>query len=123
MDVDNDNAASYGMPAGNRPPPDNPGAHMYLNHCKKAPQSPWERTLLCACMALGLMALSVGAQAAPQKNAAEKVASEPAKKKGSVKVKHQRSPSEESTAERDRRLYRECKGLPNAGACLGYTRR
>lgn len=33
-----------------------------------------------------------------------------------------KSPSEETTAERDRRLYRECKGMHNAGACLGYTR-
>lgn len=30
--------------------------------------------------------------------------------------------SAESTAERDRRLRRECRGRPNAGACLGYTR-
>lgn len=28
--------------------------------------------------------------------------------------------SEESRAERDRRLSRECRGRPNAGACLGY---
>lgn len=32
-----------------------------------------------------------------------------------------RSSSEESRAERDRRLQRECRGLPNAGACLGYA--
>lgn len=44
-------------------------------------------------------------------------------KKKSTKVHSPRSASEESTAERDRRLYRECKGMPNAGACLGYTRR
>nr|WP_238323224.1 hypothetical protein [Acidovorax sp. JHL-9] len=69
------------------------------------------------------MAPSFGAQAASPKNAAATVASESVKKKGSVKVKHQRSASEESTAERDRRLYRECQGRPNAGACLGYTRR
>jgi hypothetical protein len=36
--------------------------------------------------------------------------------------KTQRSPSEETTAERDRRLFRECKGRPNAGACLGYAK-
>lgn len=96
---------------------------MYLNNCTKAPQSHWESALLCACLAMGLMALSASAQAASKKNAFETVASKPAKQKGPVKVKHQRSPSEESTAERDRRLYRECKGLPNAGACLGYTRR
>lgn len=32
------------------------------------------------------------------------------------------SSAEETSAERDRRLYRECKGMHNAGACLGYTR-
>ncbi|WP_265707167.1 hypothetical protein [Verminephrobacter aporrectodeae] len=40
-----------------------------------------------------------------------------------MKIKHQRSPSEESSAQRDRRLYRECQGRPNAGACLGYTKK
>ena len=30
--------------------------------------------------------------------------------------------SSESTAERSRRLSRECKGGVNAGACAGYTR-
>ena len=49
--------------------------------------------------------------------------SESAKKKGVTKVTYQRSSSEESTAERDRRMYRECKGLHNAGACRGYTQR
>lgn len=29
----------------------------------------------------------------------------------------------ESTKERDKRLKRECRGMPNAGACLGYTAR
>ena len=49
-------------------------------------------------------------------------ASNPAKKKGVSKVTYQRSTSEETRAERDRRMYRECKGLHNAGACRGYTR-
>ena len=84
--------------------------------------------LLCACMALGLLLAPEGAHAARQKKAttaAATPASEPAKKKGSVKVKHQaiRSDSQESTAARDRRLYRECQGRPNAGACAGYTQR
>jgi hypothetical protein len=30
--------------------------------------------------------------------------------------------SAESRSERDRRLMRECRGRPNAGACEGYTR-
>ena len=28
----------------------------------------------------------------------------------------------ETTKDRDRRLTRECRGAPNAGACLGYAR-
>ena len=39
-----------------------------------------------------------------------------------VKIQNIRSSSDESTAERDRRLYRECQGRPNSGACAGYTR-
>ncbi|WP_156370865.1 MULTISPECIES: hypothetical protein [unclassified Acidovorax] len=46
----------------------------------------------------------------------------PSKKKGPKKVTYQRSSSEESPGERDRRMARECKGLHNAGACRGYTR-
>lgn len=38
-----------------------------------------------------------------------------------VKVKRTRSSSDESRLERERRLRAECKGLPNAGACRGYT--
>ena len=37
------------------------------------------------------------------------------------RIVHLPSPSEESSAQRDRRLARECRGLPNAGACLGYA--
>ncbi|HEY9096940.1 MAG TPA: hypothetical protein VIN35_14435 [Hydrogenophaga sp.] len=33
-----------------------------------------------------------------------------------------KSPSSESPAARQKRLKRECKGRPNAGACLGLTR-
>ncbi len=28
----------------------------------------------------------------------------------------------ETTAQREKRLLRECRGRPNAGACLGYAR-
>lgn len=37
------------------------------------------------------------------------------------RILHLPSPSEESSAQRERRLTRECRGLPNAGACLGYA--
>lgn len=38
-----------------------------------------------------------------------------------IRIQNIRSSSEESPAERDRRLYRECQGRPNSGACAGYT--
>ena len=60
-----------------------------------------------------------GSMAEPTVALVDKVA----EKKGTTKVTSQRSSSEESRTERDRRLYRECKGMHNAGACLGYTRR
>lgn len=48
-----------------------------------------------------------------------------AKKSGkpaSVNKKADSSPSsQESTKERERRLLRECKGRPNAGACEGFA--
>lgn len=96
---------------------------MHITNCPQALYRTWGTTILCTCMALSMLVISDSAQAARKTKSTETVASAPTKKKGSVKVKHQRSASEESTAERDRRLYRECKGLPNAGACLGYTQR
>lgn len=85
----------------------------------------WCAALLCSCLALGLLLAPEDSHAARKKKTTDAATSEPVKKKSSVKVKPQatRSDSQESTAERDRRLYRECKGRPNAGACAGYTRR
>lgn len=127
MGVENDKPHRTGC---RRKPPSQPATHGALMHPTQSNQTQRHTrnqstgaAIVCACMAWGLMALSINAQAAPQKSATQASADAPAKKKGSVKVKHQRSSSEESTSERDRRLYRECKGLPNAGACLGYTRR
>ena len=88
-----------------------------------APRRPWAAALLCACMAWGIMAAPDSAHAARKKKSTASATSEPAQKKGSIKTKHYPSPSQESTAELDRRMYRECWGRPNAGACLGYTRR
>ena len=72
-------------------------------------------TLLGLSLALCLLA-------ATQAKRSKANTGESAKKKGVSKVTYQRSTSEESPAERDRRMYRECKGLHNAGACRGYTR-
>ena len=76
---------------------------------------------LTAAGAMALPTIALGADTASK--SARQAATQPTKKKGSLKIKHQRSPSEETSAERDRRLTRECKGAPNAGACLGYTRK
>ena len=79
-------------------------------------------------LALCLLALCLCAaattQAAPSRKAQAtgETAAAPKKSKA-VRVKHQQNNSGESTSERDRRLYRECKGRTNAGACLGYTER
>jgi len=47
---------------------------------------------------------------------------------GASRVRNSRPPRQpidrgpsETRAERDRRLQRECKGKPNAGACEGYA--
>lgn len=42
--------------------------------------------------------------------------------RGAARVRFLDSGSGESKAARERRLRRECKGRPNAGACLGMTR-
>jgi hypothetical protein len=59
--------------------------------------------------------LAMPAWAASAK-AREPVPREPAR------VKFMDSGSGETKAARERRLRRECRGRPNAGACLGFTR-
>lgn len=76
-------------------------------------------TALPAAGASGTTAVSAASkEATPKKQAKKTKEAEPKKK--SVKV-HYAKGSGETTAERDRRLLRECKGRPNAGACLGYA--
>ncbi|AVO42117.1 hypothetical protein [Simplicispira suum] len=62
------------------------------------------------------------ALAKSQKNT-HSAASSAGQKKGATKTTYHPSPSEETRAERERRLFRECKGMHNAGACKGFTRR
>ena len=82
------------------------------------------RSLRFSTLVLLLAAMAMppeSAWAARQKHTeATQASKKPAKAR--VKVKRQRSSSAETLAERDRRLLRECKGLPNAGACLGYAK-
>ncbi len=88
------------------------------------------KALFALCFIVSLSALPSSAFAASKKSQSSDTTATTSgntgtasKKKHSVRITHQRSPSEETTAERDRRLYRECRGMPNAGACLGYTGR
>ncbi len=46
----------------------------------------------------------------------------PAPKKKPARVSFVKSDSGETASERERRLIRECRGRPDAGACLGYAR-
>lgn len=62
------------------------------------------------------LALGSAATAASQKSTATHA------KKLPSKVSFIDSPSSESPAARKKRLKKECKGRPNAGACLGMTR-
>ena len=78
-------------------------------------------------LSIGLVVIAAALFAGPlharNKTADPAAGNERVVKKNATKVTHQRSPSEESRSERDRRMYRECQGRPNAGACLGYTRK
>lgn len=64
------------------------------------------------------------AQAAKRDNIPSNVSANSSKHpKVHIRTRTQRSSSEESQRERDQRLRRECRGRPNAGACLGYAHR
>jgi hypothetical protein len=49
-------------------------------------------------------------------------AAPPGERRLPSKVTFHDAPSSEKPAAREKRLKRECKGRPNAGMCLGYTR-
>ena len=79
--------------------------------------------LIYACLSVGLLIATAEAQATQEKKDSINSRQTTSGKKGNVRIKYFSSPSEESASQRERRLYRECKGRPDAGACLGYTRR
>ena len=76
--------------------------------------------LLGICLAVAAMGLTVSSDS---QAAAKKTRATSTKKSNAVKIKPTRNDSSETPAERDKRLFRECQGLPNAGVCLGYNRR
>ncbi|MFT3720063.1 hypothetical protein [Pseudorhodoferax sp.] len=68
-------------------------------------------------LAATFLALAALATATPALAAADTTT----KKKAAAAPKFIPSSSQESPRERERRLLRECKGRPNAGACAGYA--
>ncbi len=57
----------------------------------------------------------------PQWSAATTKSQKTTRRKLKPLIQPDRMPSGESVTNRERRLLRECKGRPNAGACLGYA--
>jgi len=82
------------------------------------------RTLSCLIVVFALAGASAAgpAQAASANaDASQAPAAKTAKKSNAHSVRFVKNPNQETTAERERRFKRECKGMPNAGACLGYA--
>lgn len=63
----------------------------------------------------------VGGDAPQWHAAAGKPQKKATRRKTKTLAEPERTPSGESVTTRERRLLRECKGRPNAGACLGYA--
>ncbi|KQP22042.1 hypothetical protein [Pseudorhodoferax sp. Leaf267] len=76
------------------------------------------RPYLAICLAATILATaSLPATATPAKK--QDGAASPSKRTAAPKFIP--SSSQESPKERERRLLRECKGRPNAGACAGFA--
>jgi len=69
---------------------------------------------------IGLAVAAAENGAASRGKAHKPKKAKPTKKTKPV-VQPDRTPSGETVTDRERRLMRECKGRPNAGACLGYA--
>ena len=69
--------------------------------------------LSAACLALGLLTTLPTAAAKAENGATSK--------RKAAAPKFITNSTQESARERERRLLRECKGRPNAGACAGYA--
>lgn len=101
-----------------------PSRDVTGNHANTSSHILRGHTLMwAAAVALALLAGTPGEATAKSNKNAHSTTNGKTVKKGVTKITYQRSSSEETAAQRDRRMYRECKGMHNAGACLGYTRK
>jgi hypothetical protein len=82
----------------------------------------WASTLASVGLGLGWLA-ALPASGATDNFTAVTAADKPAKKPKQAKAPKPPTDkgSAESKPERDKRLIRECRGRPNAGACEGYA--
>jgi hypothetical protein len=85
---------------------------------------PWSQTLTSTALALALAGL-VPSSAAVETFTASSSADKPVKGQKPKAAKAPKPTSDKGSAEgrteRDKRLLRECRGRPNAGACEGYA--
>ena len=88
-----------------------------MNHRPRPAARLGRAPLAALSLALGCWLLTLPATAVHAANPTPSAA-----KKRPVRAIFIKSPSSESPAARQKRLKRECKGRPNAGACLGLTR-
>jgi len=87
--------------------------------CRPAPRPfSW---LLAAALLAGASPLPAWAAKEAQTVQADGTTARKAKRQRVVRPKVLPGGSGETTSERERRLMRECRGLPNAGACLGFA--
>ena len=92
----------------------NPGLHPAPRRHAR-----WMGFLLAFSLSVALSTVAAPAQAKSKAKGKVSVTA-PTKKKVRIK-KAPATDSGEKPAERARRLTRECKGRPNAGACSGYA--
>jgi hypothetical protein len=81
-------------------------------------RSPWTATKTL--VATTLLATFIVHTGGVQASSNAEFATETVKRKKNPKPKQDKGAGE-TVKERDRRLLRECKGRPNAGACEGYA--
>ena len=81
-------------------------------------------TLVSAGWGFGLLAMPAASSASDNFSAVS-TADKPAKAKKPQQAKSPKSATDKGSAEsktdRDKRLLRECRGRPNAGACEGFA--
>lgn len=102
------------------------GLKMHPTTSHPAPQpASWMRVKwrLLSLLALGFAVLLTTPAAYSNEDSSKKSSKAQKRQNSRVIIQNTRSSSEETPAQRDKRLYRECQGLPNSGACAGYTKR